>query len=94
MVTRYVGSKECYSEVPNKRACSLRFLRFFSTILANIFPARLSNSINKFVLPARLFQNQYFIFKNIPAYSFIPVCSFMNFEKNASLLVYSGLLIY
>ena len=49
-----------YSEVPNKQVCSLRvFFPFFSTILANFYSARLSNSINKFVLPARLFQNQY-----------------------------------
>ena len=46
-----------YPEVPNKRACSLRFLRLFSTILANLYPAHLSNSIKKFGLPAHFFHN-------------------------------------
>ena len=73
---------------------SLGFWDFFSTILTNFYPARLSNSINEFVLPARLFHNQDQSFKKIPTYSFILVCPFMSFQKNASLLVYSGLLVY
>ena len=62
-----------YSEVPNKEASLLRFLILFH------YTCKFSLcSLIKLILP----QNQYRIFKKkIPAHSFIPVCSFMNFQK-------------
>ena len=47
-------------------------------MLANFYPAPLSNSKNEFALPARLLQNQYVL----------------DFQKDSSMPVYSGLLIY
>ena len=57
-----------YSEVPYKRACSLKFLYIFSTIIANFYPARFNIKFNKSALE----------FKKESIYSFILVCSFLN----------------
>ena len=42
-----------YSEVPIRRACSLRFFRFFSTLLADFHQCSFNKS-EKYFLPARL----------------------------------------
>ena len=57
-----------YSEVPYKRACSLKFLYIFSTIIANFYPAHFNIKFNKSALE----------FKKESIYSFILVCSFLN----------------
>ena len=51
--------KECsrYSEVPNRRACSLRFFRFSSTLLAIFPPARLLFYLVKWKIPPCSFIN-------------------------------------
>ena len=67
---------------------------FFSTILANFYPARLSNSINKSCPPCLFipksvldFQNNssILVYSGLLIYEFskkkLPVCSFMNFQK-------------
>jgi hypothetical protein len=44
-ITR-VKKFKAYSEVPNRRACMLKFFRFFATLLTDFLPARLINLKN------------------------------------------------
>ena len=50
------------------------FFQIFHSVL-------LSNSMNKFVLPSLFSKSVQDFQKIIPAYSFIPVCSFISFQK-------------